>query len=278
MFKLLRAKAKKKGGFPWKLYPRLKRFGNPNKPYFIGSTPDGIRYLGDYRDFPSVAHMAIPEVNQEVMAFLKAKVLARQGCFVDVGTNIGVLASFIAKALENRDEVFGFEPVPDTCKRAAAAFALNEIKNVKLFQAALGAEDGEITFFATPGNSAIASVFKHEFELFNTWSEIKVPVRTLDSLRGLGAIPKVAVIKMDVEGYEPQAVRGSLHTLNNDGCGLLFEYTPEASAKHGWTATDVAALVEGARPTRFETLHDDGSITAFPPPKESTEQVNIYCE
>src|SRR5690349_7827559 len=73
MWALLRARARQRGGFPWRFYAQLRRMGNPQKPYFIGKTGEGLWFLGDYRDYPSALHAADGDHNYEIIRFMQAR-------------------------------------------------------------------------------------------------------------------------------------------------------------------------------------------------------------
>jgi len=70
MIKLLRARANKVGYFPARTYKILQRFASPAKPYFIGTTKSGIKYLGDYRDEYSLAWEVFDVYDEDMMQFL----------------------------------------------------------------------------------------------------------------------------------------------------------------------------------------------------------------
>ena len=161
MWNILRLYARKQNNFPCKFYERLKRLGNPNKPYFIGETGSGIRFLGDYRDFPSVSHAIWPDWNNNLSRFMQEHINPDKGVYLDLGTNLGVVAATMARYLEGKQQVVSFEPVLETALRAASTFALNKLTNISLYQIAIGDKQEEITFFAAPGNSAIATANQH---------------------------------------------------------------------------------------------------------------------
>src|SRR5205823_11885932 len=133
-----------------------RRLGNRNKPYFVCSYPNGLRFLGDYRDVNSMSY-ALDSLNtadplHEILSLLED----RTGAFIDVGANLGLYSAAMARAFPDR-QVYAFEPVPATVRRAAATFALNSLANVVLVPAAAGDTDSEIVFYDAPGCSEYAS-------------------------------------------------------------------------------------------------------------------------
>jgi FkbM family methyltransferase len=274
MWTVLRVRARKIGRFPFKLYSVLQRFGNANKPYFVEKTGGGITFMGDYRDIYAVSCAVCPDYDDPLLGFMEQRVKHLEGDYLDVGTNLGVVAATMARSLQDRGEVIAFEPIPETAKRAAATFALNSLKNVRLFRCAISDEDGEITFFNAPGRSEAASANRTEQSI--DWIETKVPCRTLDSLVEQKAINKVGLMKIDVEGHEPKAVRGAGQLIARQKPEIIYEYHRGVAPKVGWEAADVAALINKASRYRFRTLNGDSTLSNFPPPPDSGEVVNIY--
>ncbi len=124
--------------------------------------------------------------------------------FIDAGANVGsytVLASRVCGA-----HTIAFEPDPGTAdflRRNIAVNAIDDIVTVE--QVAVGPVDGEVCF--TTGKDTTNQVSDHTHE--NTQMVRQV---TLDSALS-GCNP--TMIKMDLEGYEEQALGGALEVLKN---------------------------------------------------------------
>jgi FkbM family methyltransferase len=277
MLALLRARFRKTGWFPQKLYPRLRRFGNPKKPYFLSKTNLGTAFCGDYRDLASVIPAVDPECNSAIARLIIQRLKRSPGAYLDVGTNQGVLAATVGCAVDGHSDVFAFEPIPETARRAGATFALNGVKNVRLFQMAIGESDGEFTMYNAQGNSGASSVHRHEYGGF-TWEGTRVTCRSLDSLLQEGLLPRASLLKLDIEGHEFAAIRGSRQLIARDRPPLIWEYNQAAAPKAGWTAEDMAALINAVTPYRFYLLHEDGTLTEFPPSEWPSLLIDIYCE
>lgn len=147
----------------------------------------------------------------EFMSMMLTVHLLREGdLFLDVGANIGsytVLASGVAGA-----RTWAFEPDPETCRDFARNVAVNRLDaKVVLHQVALGSEDGEILF--TSGDGAMNKVASDGDRHVQ-----RVPQRRLDSLIG---DESPIFIKLDVEGYEEQVLRGAANTLGNPSLKLI---------------------------------------------------------
>jgi FkbM family methyltransferase len=149
------------------------------------------------------------------------------GVFLDVGSHFGVWSVYAAGVVGEKGKVFAFEPSP-----AFAILKENADLNspVQAFNIGLGAQDGEATFFdqgTVPTGSFVSEVTK-----INVWFQPTVPIgsnkvkiRTLDTLVAeLGVRPDL--IKVDVEGFEFEVLRGAENVLRNMRPVLLIEIHP----------------------------------------------------
>lgn len=122
--------------------------------------------------------------------------------FVDIGANVGsytVLAAAVAGA-----QVVAFEPDPDTFRALQRNVEINGLEGrVEVHPIALGAQAG--TGWLTRGLDSMNHVV-HQGG--STHQPVKI--ETLDTVLA-GRVP--TLIKMDVEGYEPQVLAGAQATL-----------------------------------------------------------------
>ncbi|MCW3099424.1 MAG: fkbM [Chthonomonadaceae bacterium] len=278
MISLLRARIRQVGYFPLRIYRLLKKFANPNRPYFIGTTPQGIRYVGDYRDEYSLSWSAYDHYDHEIVQFLTAQMKHCRGAYLDIGANMGVTAALAARELAGREQVFAFEPLPVTAQRAAATFALNDLKNVRLFQAALSDADSEITFYSPEGHSEIASAHRNgQMEWMNV-QEVRVPSVRLDTILDKETQSRVGLIKIDVEGHEIFALRGGSKMLARDQPPILYEYCPTTMVGGNWDDKDMVEFLSTVGDYGLRVLNHDNTWSDFPPPPNSAHYVNVFCE
>jgi FkbM family methyltransferase len=132
----------------------------------------------------------------------------------DVGANIGTVSIPLAKALPGLS-VFAFEPQLPIFRLLMRNVALNGVMSVEAYPWALGEADGMIEF-ATP-----ALTTQTNFGAIGRGSQggdkVPVVIRRLDSL----ALPPLSIIKIDVEGYDLEVVRGAQETIRR-GRPILF--------------------------------------------------------
>jgi FkbM family methyltransferase len=126
--------------------------------------------------------------------------------FADIGANFGYYTLLGAQWVYPGGEVFSFEANPEICKKLRKSVTINGFNDmVSVFE--VGVSDGEdvmeLTFSHeySGGGHLGASGHGHHAE--------RAQVRTarLDTL--LADVPSVDVMKLDVEGMEPAALRGA---------------------------------------------------------------------
>jgi FkbM family methyltransferase len=148
------------------------------------------------------------------MGFL-LHVLRPNDLFVDVGANVGsytVLASSVCRA-----RTIAFEPDPETVTALKDNVRVNSMEDrVEVLQVAAGANQG--TAFFTKGLDTTNRILEESEWMLSTQV---VKVTTLDTVL-LSQDP--ILMKLDVEGHESAAIRGSFATLEKPSLlALLVE-------------------------------------------------------
>ncbi len=135
----------------------------------------------------------------------------------DVGANIGFFATLLSRLVGPAGRVFAFEPEPENLAMLRANLARNACENVKVEALAVGARPGTATFSLdeTTGSTGYLGGEATAGELAVGTGKVRlieIPVETIDGLTTrLGIAP--ALIKMDIEGGEFQALEGADLTL-----------------------------------------------------------------
>lgn len=126
---------------------------------------------------------------------------------LDVGANIGSHTCAFAKAVGENGTVFAFEPQRMAFQLLCGNIALNVLTNVRGLQKAAGASNGHANIPALPWNEP------HNFGAVSILNESlpgeEVEMVTVDSL----ALDSCRLIKIDVEGMEPDVLAGARDTI-----------------------------------------------------------------
>jgi FkbM family methyltransferase len=140
---------------------------------------------------------------------------------LDVGANIGLLTLWMSKLVGPQGAVHAFEPNPILCRILGTTLARNKISNVKLHSFALGASEGEMELRVPKGNLGAGSLVRQTSQAEQICN---VPVRKLDDVIFQQSNSGIALIKLDVEGFELEVLRGARRVLQElRPAAILFE-------------------------------------------------------
>lgn len=139
---------------------------------------------------------------------------------IDGGAHIGYLTSTISDASLNRCKVIAIEP---HAPNAAALMKNVAGKNVVVEQAALSSVSGHATFHQGSGHSN-GRLDQSEEDGGET---VQVRTVTLDELAENHDFPRVDLLKLDIEGFEPEAIAGAKSILKRSpDCCIVMEINP----------------------------------------------------
>lgn len=133
---------------------------------------------------------------------------------VDIGANVGYYALLESKLMGEKGIVYAIEPVPETCKILEENVNLNGFKNIEIYKLAIGNEDGFASMYVGEwlNRSQMKEVHNINKELIS--QEINVKLTTLDNF--LRNKIKPNLLRMDVEGYEYNIIKGMVETIKDE--------------------------------------------------------------
>ena len=162
--------------------------------------------------------------------------------FVDVGANIGFYTIWAALRVGLEGRVISFEPNPLAFTSLERNIELNELRNVNLYQVAVGGSDGMAQLEARFDDLALSRIVKSE-----TGKEIiSVPQRRLDTFFSETEKTQIKFIKIDAEGAEPEILQGG-ETILEKRPDLLVEVDERRLGLAGSSEEELLALL-----TRYE--------------------------
>ncbi len=143
--------------------------------------------------------------------------LADGGEFLDVGANFGLLSFGLAPRHAPRVRFHLFEPIPRLLGAIARTRALYPRMDLVVNAAAVADYDGEAAFDVAEEQTGRSHI--------DPAGALKTPVVKLDTYLAGQDIDAVALLKLDVEGYELAALRGAAKALERRAVGAIyFEY------------------------------------------------------
>jgi FkbM family methyltransferase len=141
---------------------------------------------------------------------------------LDIGANIGYISCFMAKQYPNIT-LHAFEPVLGNVKVLEKNIKLNNLNNVIVHAFGLGRKKQTILAAWDPDNRGSAFITKPG-EKHNRYIEHdKVSVRVLDDEISELDLKKCKLIKLDIEGYEPEFIKGSRQFISQQKPIVVME-------------------------------------------------------
>lgn len=205
-----------------------------SEPHPLQTKAFGLLYVADVSDFIDRAIYYLGAYAPGELSFLAHTALflkSRRGSvnFFDVGANVGQHSLFMSRLVNRVD---AFEPSPTALDRFRRNVQRNGITNICIHPVALGDEDKIATLGSGfPGNSGSRSL---------NWSLPLQPVSRVQVENGEAyfnrqRVPRVDLLKIDVEGYEKRVLEALRNRLEKDRPIIVMELVGEAT-KGGFAA------------------------------------------
>lgn len=179
---------------------------------------------------------------KDLLAAMVDLVPDKNGTFLDIGANIGNHSIYLSKHFKR---VISFEPVPRNCWIFKANRHLNHAGNITLVEKGLSSKSGQL-YFSSDDPMQTNTGLREAHDSRDEAEAVEI-VRGDDVLRELG-ITDVVGIKIDVEGHEPEVIRGLETTLRQNRPVVFWEAFSRASA------SQAEKILRGFGYCRFEHL------------------------
>jgi len=172
----------------------------------------GVRWELDVRELIQFRLLWDGTHEPHVLAWLCRETATADAVLWDVGANIGAMSLLVAARAPHSARVESFEPSPRAYARLARQVAMNPGLAVHTHRIALSDRSGTADFHesAEASNGGLGTLYAAP----NT-EAVATPVETErgDELVASGRVPTPTVIKIDVEGFEPEVLDGLAETL-----------------------------------------------------------------
>jgi FkbM family methyltransferase len=165
--------------------------------------------------------------------------------FIDVGSNVGMIALLAARCVGPTGRVLAFEPNPVAYQRLRETLDANGLEFVKTEQCGLSDAPGELTLNVLKGHTGMGTMARpHDADQQHVTARHVVRVA-----RGDDVLPAdlsgPAMLKIDVEGFECHVLRGLPRTLSRVRPVVLAEALPGHLERAGASLKEMLDLLEG---------------------------------
>jgi FkbM family methyltransferase len=178
------------------------------------------------------------EWEPHITAAFRGRLTAGDVC-VDVGAHIGYYTLLASSAVGRSGHVYALEPSSRVYRTLSSNLALNASANVTAFNLAAGETTGSGVLYEAPGPSPLTSSLSPRMldaphgARAEDFVATEVQVVAVDDIVPAEDFRRVRMVKIDVEGYEIEVLRGMEGLLRAaDRIAIFVETSPE------WTTED----------------------------------------
>jgi FkbM family methyltransferase len=168
---------------------------------------------------------------------------------LDCGAHVGLYSVLAARATDGAATVLAFEPSPTTAALLEANLAANGGASTQVFRTAIWKSETTLRFAEeAPGRAAYAHV---AFEPAPV--ERDVEATSIDRVVARLGAKRLAFVKLDLEGAEPEAIEGAAASIAGGVCQvLLVEFTEANLQRRGWSTARLGELIARQGLSLFE--------------------------
>ena len=262
---------------PYRLIYIINRLPLKRK-YFIATSPYNDIFVGDTTEYDTFERLLNPKYQSQIINLLINKA-AGISTFIDIGANTATISIRLSKIYNDNIKIYSFEPIPNTYKLAASNIVLNNISNISLYNLGIGDCESKIIFHTFKGQSSCATAISNRtpHDKNCKMNSLTVNCTTLDSFVYKNNISRVDLMKIDVEGYELNVLKGAINVINKDGPTFLYEYN-ECAVAAGWTYKNVEDIIASSgRKYKYSVLQHNGELTVYPPREGASVDILAEC-
>ena len=236
-----------------------KRF----RPYVIHKDVEGVAFdllIGDYEG-RQWYDLNCTGSSWKEMRILRGRMLQAGDVVFECGAHHGCTAIMLSRWVGDEGHVLAFEPRPSNCDIIDRNIALNDLRNVTLERKAVGATRGEV-FIDNASNTSVLS----------SGEGPAVGLVPLDDYADL----KPTLLKIDVEGYEREVLRGARRILESRP-KIALEVHTGVLHRYDTSAAEVLSLIPLERYRTWIQWDDNAELVPFEPGTPITKRVHLYC-
>ncbi len=186
--------------------------------------------------------------------------------FFDAGSNAGLFAISAAKKIGGKG-VFAFEPCSSTYDLMRRNLLLNGLADVNVFQMALGDSVGEgVLQVNARGKDGLNTLGQATHPDSKVVGQENVRVTTVDVFMKENNVPRVDVLKVDIEGAELMLFRGARNLLERpDAPLILYEGFAFLTRGFAYHPVEILWFLESCGYTLYVLNNETGEISEMGP-------------
>ncbi|TFG52999.1 MAG: FkbM family methyltransferase [Gemmatimonadales bacterium] len=168
---------------------------------------------------------------------------------VDAGANIGEISLLAARMVQPEGMVFSFEPVPELASRLRRNASLNRFSGIEVIECGLGEQARQAEMYRPDApfqdgtlHAGLATLYANADRAESVG---KISLTTLDAFVHARGLPRIDLLKVDVEGAELPLLRGAAAVLRDFRPWLILEVQEETSRAAGYTQQEILTYLEG---------------------------------
>lgn len=224
-----------------------------------------VRFRGDLA-YGGERKAILSGIYEPVESGLMDRHVAEGDWVLDIGGNAGLHTVRLAALVGKGGRVVAFEPVAALRERLLRNCALNGFTHVQVRNEAVSSSAGtQLIYVDPPGfhhfNATLVDDRSGES------SRIPAPIATV-RLDDLDFEKRVAFVKMDIEGYELEALRGGERFIQRHRPVVLAEYNRLFASQLGYRLEDLASQVTRCAEYDVYTVTREGVDRSLAEPTE----------
>lgn len=213
-----------------------------NYQYNIGSLRkyeyNGVKLELDISDY--VSHYLYfgfeDNAHKNLMSLVK-----KDDVVLDIGTNYGTTILQFAKLTGDNGKCFGFEPDPLNFNICQKNLSLNSFENISVENLGLGNETAELFLVVDTVTNRGGNRISEDIEGKENY---KVKIIRIDDWINDKGINKIDLVKIDVEGFETNVLKGGIETWKKLRPILFIELDDDNLRQQNSSAKELVGLVE----------------------------------
>ncbi len=198
----------------------------------------------DLQDFESFNHTLDLWLQGSDEARLVRTLFAPGHTFLNIGANQGLYSLLAASLGGAQSRVYAFEPQPRAAAAIRSSARANAMSTLTVHEMVVGAVEGTLAFFVPMTGSGVGSRSREHAAQAGLVNSVTLPATSVDAFVLSQTLPRVDLMKIDVEGFEADVLRGALDTLRRLAPIVWLELNPAAQRTAGHTQAECLSLLK----------------------------------